>query len=288
MNTIKKACLFAATFLLFACSNKGSLLVGEEPMSTKFRTKDNESVSQVVFLHAGSIDNHSGAMVIFSNGVVVAGLQPSQHVVLPICNGNQSFQVMRGGKRLEGEAININVSSNSTQYIKLLPYSTPSGIRYEQSKISSLNEIFIDSNSKSFLAPRYNLNCQVDKPIEFNLSSESFFEFGGSQLIDVVQSDELQKIVDFINSYEGKNLKVTVSGYTDHLGERDFNQKLSEERAQTVADYIVSRGYDGPIYAFGFGPSEPVVECSSSLNRSELIQCLQPNRRVTVRIWTSK
>ncbi|QRZ22639.1 OmpA family protein [Vibrio sp. sp1] len=106
--------------------------------------------------------------------------------------------------------------------------------------------------------------------------------------MDVVQGDELQKLVDFIDNHKNKGLKVTVSGYTDHIGERNFNQKLSEERAQTVADYIISRGYDGPIRAFGFGSSEPIVKCSTKLARKELIRCLQPNRRVTVRIWQSK
>ncbi|MCG6321062.1 OmpA family protein [Vibrio alginolyticus] len=281
MNAIKKVCLFIGTIALSACTSKGSLLVGEEPV----QPKGGESVSQVVFSYASSIEEQSEAIVIFANGAVMAGLQPSQHVVLPVCNGNQSFQVTRGGML---EAVNVDVTGSLVQHIKFLPYSAPSGIRYEQTNISYLDDSVANASSRSFLVPRHDLDCSIDQPIEFNLSSESFFEFGGAQLMDVVQGDELQKLVDFIDNHKNKGLKVTVSGYTDHIGERNFNQKLSEERAQTVADYIISRGYDGPIRAFGFGFSEPIVKCSTKLARKELIRCLQPNRRVTVRIWQSK
>lgn len=285
MNAIKKVCLFAAAFVLSACTSKGSLLLGEAPRPAKVKPKESESVSQVVFSYASSIEEQSEAIVIFANGAVMAGLQPSQHVVLPVCNGNQSFQVTRGGML---EAVNVDVTGSLVQHIKFLPYSAPSGIRYEQTNISYLDDSVANASSRSFLVPRHDLDCSIDQPIEFNLSSESFFEFGGAQLMDVVQGDELQKLVDFIDNHKNKGLKVTVSGYTDHIGERNFNQKLSEERAQTVADYIISRGYDGPIRAFGFGSSEPIVECSTKLARKELIRCLQPNRRVTVRIWQSK
>ncbi|EGQ9717204.1 OmpA family protein [Vibrio alginolyticus] len=285
MNAIKKVCLFIGTIALSACTSKGSLLVGEEPIPAKVQPKGGESVSQVVFSNASSTEEQSEAIVIFANGAVMAGLQPSQHVVLPVCNGNQSFQVTRGGML---EAVTVDVTGSLVQHIKFLPYSAPSGIRYEQTNISYLDDSVTNASSRSFLVPRHDLDCSIDQPIEFNLSSESFFEFGGAQLIDVVQGDELQKLVDFIDNHKNKGLKVTVSGYTDHIGERNFNQKLSEERAQTVADYIISRGYDGPIRAFGFGSSEPIVECSTKLARKELIRCLQPNRRVTVRIWQSK
>ncbi|HAS6505886.1 OmpA family protein [Vibrio parahaemolyticus] len=285
MNAIKKVCLFIGTIALSACTSKGSLLVGEEPIPAKVQPKGGESVSQVVFSNASSTEEQSEAIVIFANGAVMAGLQPSQQVVLPVCNGNQSFQVTRGGML---EAVTVDVTGSLVQHIKFLPYSAPSGIRYEQTNISYLDDSVTNASSRSFLVPRHDLDCSIDQPIEFNLSSESFFEFGGAQLIDVVQGDELQKLVDFIDNHKNKGLKVTVSGYTDHIGERNFNQKLSEERAQTVADYIISRGYDGPIRSFGFGSSEPIVECSTKLARKELIRCLQPNRRVTVRIWKSK
>jgi outer membrane protein OmpA-like peptidoglycan-associated protein len=286
LNALAKVCLIATTFTLMACSNKSDILAGENLAPTERFSGENAPTGEVVFYHAAHSDYSSGSMVIFSNGSVMAGLQPSQYVVLPVCNGEQSYQVTRGGVGSIG--INLDVSDDSVHYIKLYPFSTPTGIRYETSDLATFKSVLRESSSKSFLVPRHNLNCEVAKPTEFNLSSESFFEFGGAQLMDVVQSNELEKVIDFIHTHRDKALKVTVSGYTDHIGDRDFNQRLSEARAQTVADYVLSRGFDGSIHAFGFGPSEPVVTCSNDLARNDLIRCLQPNRRVTVRIWQSE
>jgi OmpA-OmpF porin, OOP family len=76
---------------------------------------------------------------------------------------------------------------------------------------------------------------------------------------------------------------VIVTGHTDRLGSFEYNQKLSEERAAQVAEYLVAQGVDaGIITATGRGESVPVVACEGIKARKALIECLQPNRRVTV------
>ena len=75
---------------------------------------------------------------------------------------------------------------------------------------------------------------------------------------------------------------VLVTGYTDRLGTEAYNQKLSERRADAVRDYLVSKGVDkAKIEALGLGEKQPVVNCDQK-NLKQLIECLQPNRRVTV------
>ena len=75
---------------------------------------------------------------------------------------------------------------------------------------------------------------------------------------------------------------VLVTGHTDRLGSLAHNQKLSEQRASVVRDYLVSKGVDkAKIEAIGVGPKQPVVQCDQK-NRKALIECLQPNRRVEV------
>ena len=77
---------------------------------------------------------------------------------------------------------------------------------------------------------------------------------------------------------------VLVTGYTDRLGSDAYNQKLSERRADAVRDYLVSKGVDkAKIETIGMGEKQPVVQCDQK-NRTELIACLQPNRRVTVEV----
>lgn len=75
---------------------------------------------------------------------------------------------------------------------------------------------------------------------------------------------------------------VLVTGHTDRLGSDAYNQKLSERRANTVKEYLISQGVDSSrLQAVGKGESEPVVTCDGPKSK-KLIECLQPNRRVVI------
>jgi len=75
---------------------------------------------------------------------------------------------------------------------------------------------------------------------------------------------------------------ISVTGHTDQIGDENYNMSLSQQRADTAAKYMVSKGIPaGSIMAMGKGESEPVVQCAQS-NRKELVECLAPNRRVVV------
>ncbi len=76
---------------------------------------------------------------------------------------------------------------------------------------------------------------------------------------------------------------VIVTGHTDRIGSDAYNQKLSERRANLVKDYLAAQGVDPSIIeAVGKGESEPVVQCTGNKKTKKLIECLQPNRRVTI------
>ncbi len=77
---------------------------------------------------------------------------------------------------------------------------------------------------------------------------------------------------------------VLVTGHTDPLGSEQHNQKLSERRAATVRDYLVSKGVPkDKIEALGMGEKQliPGLVCNQK-NLKEKIACLQPNRRVEI------
>ncbi len=70
------------------------------------------------------------------------------------------------------------------------------------------------------------------------------------------------------------SLNVAVEGYTDSTGSDDFNQKLSEQRAEAVRDYLVQAGVvEAAVTAQGFGKAQPVAPNETAEGR-------QKNRRV--------
>ena len=76
---------------------------------------------------------------------------------------------------------------------------------------------------------------------------------------------------------------VVVEGHADRLGSQQYNQKLSERRAESVKAYLVSKGADrGKIETIGMGKTVPAKFCPDSKDRKELIACLAPNRRAII------
>jgi OOP family OmpA-OmpF porin len=77
---------------------------------------------------------------------------------------------------------------------------------------------------------------------------------------------------------------VLVTGHTDRIGAQLPNQKLSDKRAEAVATYIKSTGVAAPIDTLGAGKTQSIQACDDKLPRKKLIECLAPNRRVTIEI----
>jgi OOP family OmpA-OmpF porin len=81
---------------------------------------------------------------------------------------------------------------------------------------------------------------------------------------------------------------VIVTGHTDRIGSLKYNMKLSERRAVVVKDYLVAQGIDQKlIFWEGKGPKQPIPVtkfCDNKMKRKQLIECLAPNRRVTVEV----
>ena len=75
-----------------------------------------------------------------------------------------------------------------------------------------------------------------------------------------------------------QDLVVEVAGHTDSAGSAEYNEGLSERRANTVRDYLVSRGVNpGNLTAKGHGEAEPVADNATAEGRAR-------NRRVELRI----
>jgi outer membrane protein OmpA-like peptidoglycan-associated protein len=84
----------------------------------------------------------------------------------------------------------------------------------------------------------------------------------------------LNKLVAFLDKYPDRT--AVIEGYTDSVGSEDYNQGLSERRADSVRSYLVGQGIASPrLVSSGKGESNPVASNDSASGRQE-------NRRVEV------
>ena len=122
----------------------------------------------------------------------------------------------------------------------------------------------------------------------FNLNSDVTFAFGKANLKPQAKAtlDGIYGEIAQINS-----AKVAVAGYTDRIGSDAFNVKLSQQRAETVANYLVQKGVaTNAISATGYGKANPVTgaTCDQVKGRKALIACLAPDRRVEIAVNGTK
>jgi outer membrane protein OmpA-like peptidoglycan-associated protein len=86
--------------------------------------------------------------------------------------------------------------------------------------------------------------------------------------------EQLAKLTGIVLAHPGLNLEV--EGHTDSVGSDEFNQKLSEQRATAVQEYLIGQGLlADSLSAKGFGKSMPIASNDTSVGR-------QKNRRVEI------
>jgi outer membrane protein OmpA-like peptidoglycan-associated protein len=84
-----------------------------------------------------------------------------------------------------------------------------------------------------------------------------FFDFDLATL-RLESTAELSRLVQLIKQYP--NMKIEISGHTDNKGSDEYNQKLSENRAKSVVDYLVEKGITQDQLIFkGYGEAKPIA-----------------------------
>nr|AEC04330.1 outer membrane protein A [Pasteurella multocida] len=122
----------------------------------------------------------------------------------------------------------------------------------------------------------------------FTLNSDVTFGFDKADLKPAAQN-----VLDGIYGEiaQLKSASVAVAGYTDRLGSDAYNLKLSQRRADTVANYLVAKGVaQNAISATGHGEANPVTgnKCDSVKGRKALIACLADDRPVEIAVKGNK
>ena len=119
---------------------------------------------------------------------------------------------------------------------------------------------------------------RVGEGIEVTFASGLLYAFDASQVLPTAATN-LRSLAASLNQYPNTN--VLIVGHTDATGAADYNQALSERRAQAAADYLVSQGVSASrLRTTGRGETEPVAS-----NATDAGMAL--NRRVEVAIYAN-
>lgn len=103
--------------------------------------------------------------------------------------------------------------------------------------------------------------------------SDVLFDFGKATLKSGAKL-KLAKIAGILVAHP--TLSLQIEGHTDNVGSDEYNQKLSQRRAETVKEFLVSQGVaEANVSTVGLGESQPVASNNSAAGR-------QQNRRVEV------
>ncbi|HWF44016.1 MAG TPA: OmpA family protein [Candidatus Kapabacteria bacterium] len=126
-----------------------------------------------------------------------------------------------------------------------------------------------------------NVSLRHDIDLNPTLSGKTrllvFFDFNSS-VLKKESFPDLNRAVTLLKN--NPNMSVTVAGYTDSIGSAEFNLKLSDARARSVLDYLITHGIPASrVQAIGYGESNPIATNETDEGRAM-------NRRVEFQVRT--
>ena len=131
-------------------------------------------------------------------------------------------------------------------------------IKISNEELTSIN-IMLNPVAKIIVAEKIKL-----KPI--------YFDFDKSNVKNEA-AFELDKLVQVMNRYP--KMTINIESHTDSKGSDLYNKKLSESRAETMVNYVISKGIDSSRLTYiGMGESSPIVDCTNCSEEDD-----QLNRR---------
>lgn len=108
-----------------------------------------------------------------------------------------------------------------------------------------------------------------------------YFEYDKAELTPESKI-ELQQLIVFL--IQNPDLKIEIAAHTDNKGNADYNLKLSQERAKSVADFLISKGINANrLVAKGYGMTQPIAY-NNNPDGSDNAEGRQKNRRIIFKV----
>ena len=166
-----------------------------------------------------------------------------------------------------GEMIAINKSNSSSgEYLVVLPTGRDYSLSATAEGFFFYSQSFALPKDTTYQEIRMNIALEpIEKGTKVVLNN-IFFESGKAAL-KPISYVELNKAVDMLK--KNPSMKIEIGGHTDDVGSDDLNMKLSQERANSVMNYMVLAGLDATrIRAKGYGESQPIQDNATEAGRA--------------------
>lgn len=146
--------------------------------------------------------------------------------------------------------------------------------------IDSDNDGIEDGDDKcpTVFGPKSNRGCPIPKEVMdiAKVAQENLEFHTGSAVIKKESIESLSVLAGYL--IKNPNFKVNLSGHTDNVGKPEKNLKLSNDRAESVKNFFVSKGVDvSRISAAGYGDTKPIGDNTTPSGRAV-------NRRVDIEL----
>lgn len=120
----------------------------------------------------------------------------------------------------------------------------------------------------------YEVGIKIEPPKDFVLENV-YFDTGKSSL----KPNSFKALNDLVEILKIKNtMVVEIQGHTDNVGKDEENMKLSQDRADEVRKYLVSKGIEAArVTSKGYGPTMPIADNASDAGKAK-------NRRTSLKV----
>lgn len=216
-------------------------------------------LSSLAFNSMAQEKSAQGNEAVFNFTVTSKSGKPRQGELL-LLKSKKTKKVYQGNTGADGKcSVTIPPSDAYTIYYKLFADT----VRYKEIEVPG------EDHKVS-----YTLTLKYDPPKVYTLKNV-FFETGLSS----IKKESWPSLDELVSAMKSKPaLCIEIAGHTDNVGKPEANQKLSEDRANAVRDYLIKHGIEAKrVTAKGYGETQPVASNDTAEGR-------QQNRRTEVRI----
>lgn len=314
------ACLWVAgvsTSVLAAASGElaksGAAGSIERPLGEKFAMFERIPVQQTrVIVYRPVTQAQLGAATVYVNGYYHASLIPGGYVAVCMAPNKAELGVRivesgRNPKDSLDTITAINLMAGQTTFLRVREPANGRAVLQPVAAVQALPEVqttreqihtisrlpdaleCIDAGPAPTPVPVPVLAPApvIAKPQQFNLAADALFAFSKSDKNSMTLAGR-QSLDNLINKIKGDYMtidRINVIGHADPLGKESINERLANDRAITVRDYLLTNGLQNiRITGEGKGSREPVFKtCGREINPVAVL-CNQPNRRVVVEI----